>query len=190
MKRARSPSPTRKQSPSLSSSGSISTPDGGSLRSSCESVGEMSDSGSEYLDPEDAVARNRALARARRNSDSYIDSAEEDEQNPLMPEGYMSAEAYNDDRTKTIRGLDTWGHMVWVKPVGGGIAIYFKPEFVEDTKWELPTKQREESKNEGDRGFTWHHTIEMDRGRCFMQLVPTDAHAGIPHKGAVSQIGK
>jgi len=55
-----------------------------------------------------------------------------------------------------------------------------------ETKYESVSKTREESRNEGADGYTWHHTAEFYNGKCYMQCVLTSVHSAITHIGGVS----
>lgn len=141
------------------------------------------DSGSdEWLPDEEIKERKKAKKRAERDPEEYYESSDEDAD---VPDGYMDAHLYNDSLPKLRADLSNYGDAVWVKPVKGQkIAIWFKPEHVEDTKFEK-LNGRQESKNEGDVGYTWHHTDHFEKGKCFMQLVPARIHSKISHIGGV-----
>jgi hypothetical protein len=135
----------------------------------------------EWLPEEEIRKRAKAEKALLRDSDEYYESSEDDD----MPPGYQDAHQYNSELLKLRPDLTTYGDYFWVKPYQGGIAIWFKSQHVNDTKWEK-LNGRQESKNEGDYGWTWHHTDVFEGGKCFLQQVPLKVHCRVAHIGGVA----
>lgn len=149
----------------------------------------------DYVDPSEVVAATRAkkqkIERATRNAWAKTD--EDDEDYEEVEDGgvlgqkahlYVDPNVYIDHRSTIPKGLQAHAEHVLVRPIGSLVALWFKDQI--DSKWEALKPGRAESLNEGDVGYTWHHTDLFSDGECYLQLVHTRIHRKISHIGGVA----